>query len=95
MIYVDESSEECVEEGKKIGASFAFSLSLSDLRAQDREKYNLWPFSSGSLFFTILGNSSRSFAVLKLATSFLTHVFARDANGKSIFVATVSANNRV
>lgn len=27
------------------------------------------------------------------ALHFLTHVFARDANGKSIFVATVSANN--
>lgn len=29
------------------------------------------------------------------ALHFLTRVFARDANGKSIFVATVSANNRV
>lgn len=48
-------------------------------------------------FFTIVGNKLVTVAVrLQFeALHFLTRVFARDANGKSIFVATVSANNRV
>lgn len=91
MIYVDE---ECRPRMLKKKSEHRWPSDLS--RQYREEEYNLCPFPSGyklSLFY----NPVVTVAVhLQFeALYFLTHVFARDANGKSIFVATVSANNRV